>query len=109
MLKLPRVCSTFYDSTALLLKPLWKSLDVLGDLGNSVVACPARHGISLRVLTHFSPSPPHTLLSPSGLHHPGGLQIPKGKMRRVEESAHTFQSAEFQRPPRCDVGVQPCC
>ncbi len=71
-----RACSTWYDTTALVLKPLWAILDGLGDLGNSLIACPARNGPRndrilimftrsrlqdvLRVLTHFSQPPSHS-------------------------------------------------
>jgi hypothetical protein len=54
MLRLPRGCSTWYDTTALVLKPLWAILDGLGDLGNSLVACPAQNGIAQETIGSWS-------------------------------------------------------
>ena len=54
MLRRSRACSTWYDTTALVLKPLWAILDGLGDLGNSLVACPAQNGIARETIGSWS-------------------------------------------------------
>jgi hypothetical protein len=107
------VCSTWYDATALVLRPLWTTLDGLGDVGNSLVACPARKGIAQETIESWSclPAPgckiycsaradpfltiPLTPLSPSVLQRPPdwrGLQkYREGKARiRRASSASTL-------------------
>jgi len=47
--RLLRVCSSAYEVCGLVMKPLWSGLDAVCDLGNSLIASPARIRIASRV------------------------------------------------------------